>query len=40
MLEMNRKRKRVRPKLTWRKQVEESVMKVGLTIEEAADRTR
>ena len=40
MLEVNGKRKRGRPKMTWRKQVEESVKEVGLKIEEAADRTR
>ena len=40
MLEVNGKRKRGRPKMTWRKQVEESVKKVGLKIEEAADRMR
>ena len=40
MMEVNQKRKRVRPKLTWRRLVEESVKKVGLKNEEAADRTR
>ena len=40
MLEVNGKRKRGRPKITWRRQVEESEEKVGLKIEEAADRTR
>ena len=40
MLEVNRKQKRGRPKMTWRRQLEESVKKVGLKIEEAADRTR
>ena len=40
MMEVNGKRKRGRPKLTWRRQVEESVKKVGLKIEEAEDRTR
>ena len=40
MMEVNGKRKRGRPKLTWRRQVEESVKKVGLKIEEAGDRTR
>ena len=40
MLEVNRKRKRGRAKMTWRRQVEESVENVGLKIEEAADRTR
>ena len=39
MLEVNGQRKRGRPEITWR-QVEESVKKVGLKIEEAADRTR
>ena len=37
MLEVNGQRKRGRPKMTWRRQVEESVKKVGLKIEEAAD---
>ena len=40
MLEVNGKRKRERPKLTWRRQVEESVKKVGLKIEEAGNQTR
>ena len=40
MLKVNKKRKRGRPKLTWRRQVEESVKKVGLKMEEAGDRTR
>ena len=40
MVKVNGKRKRGRPKMTWRKQVEESVKEVGLKIEEAADRTR
>ena len=40
MLEVNGERKRRRPKMTWRRQVEESEKKVGLKIEEAADRTR
>ena len=39
MMEVNGKRIRGRPKLTWR-QVEESVKKVGLKIEKAGDRTR
>ena len=39
MMEVNGKRKRGRPKLTWRRQVKESVKKVGLKIEEAEDRT-
>ena len=37
MLEMNEKRKRGRPNMTWRKQMEENVKEVGLKIEEAAD---
>ena len=40
MMEVTGKRKRGRPKMTWRRQVEESVKKVGLKIEEAGDRTR
>ena len=40
MMEINGQRKRGRPKMTWKGQVEESVKKVGLKIEEAADRTR
>ena len=40
MMEVNGQRKRGRPKMTWKRQVEESVKKVGLKIEEAADRTR
>ena len=40
MLEVNGQRKRGQPTLTWRRQVEESVKKVGLKTEEAADRTR
>ena len=40
MMEVNGKKKRGRPKLTWRRQVEESVKKVELKIEEAGDRTR
>ena len=40
MMEVNGKRKRGRPKLTWRRQVEESGKEVGLKIEEARDRTR
>ena len=40
MMEVNEQRKRGRPKMTWKRQVEESVKKVGLKIEEAADRTR
>ena len=40
MMEVNGKRKRGRPKLTWRRQVEESGKKVGLKMEDAGDRTR
>ena len=40
MLEVNGQRKRGWSKMTWRRQVEESVKKVGLKIEEAADKTR
>ena len=40
MLEVIGKRKRGRPKMTCRRQVEESVKKVELKIEEAADRKR
>ena len=40
MMEVNRQRKQGRPKVTWKRQVEESVKKVGLKVEEAADRTR
>ena len=40
MLEVNGQRKNGRPKMTWRRQVEESVKKVGLKIEVAGDRTR
>ena len=39
MLEVNGKRKQGLSKMTWRRQMEESVEKVGLKIEEAADRT-
>ena len=40
MLEMNGKRKRGRPKMIWRKQLEERVKEVGLKIEGAAGGTR
>ena len=40
MMEVNGQRKRRWPKMTWKRQVEESVKKVGLKIEEAVDRTR
>ena len=38
MMEVNEQRKRGRPTMTWKRQVEESVKKVGLKIEEAADK--
>ena len=37
MLEVNGQRKCGRPKLTWRRQVEEGVKKVRLKIEKTAD---
>ena len=40
MLEVNGQRNRERPKQIWRKQVEESVNKIGLEVDEAANRTR
>ena len=40
MMEVNGQRKRERPKMTWKRQMEESMKKVGLKTEEAADRTR
>ena len=40
MMEVNGQRKRGRPKMTWKRQVEESVKKVGLKIEKTADQTR
>ena len=40
VMEVYGQRKRGRPKMTWKRQVEESVKKVGLKIEEAADRTK
>ena len=40
MMEVNGQRKRGRPKMTWKRQVEESVKKVGLKIAEATDQTR
>ena len=40
MMQENGQRKRGQPKMIWKRQVEESVKKVGLKIEEAADRTR
>ena len=40
MLQVNGQRKRERPKQTWKKQVEESLKKIGLRKEEATDRAR
>ena len=40
MMEVNEQRKRGRPKMTWKRQVEESAKKVGLKIEKAADGTK
>ena len=40
MLEVNAQRKRGRPKQTWRTQVEENAKKIGLEVEETANRTR
>ena len=37
MMKVNGQRKQGRPTMTWKRQVEESVKKVGLKIEEAAD---
>ena len=37
IMEVNGKRKRGRPRMTWRRKVEGSVKKIGLTIEDAAD---
>ena len=40
MMKVNGQRKRGRPKMTWKRQVEESVKKVRLKIKEAAGQTR
>ena len=40
MLQMNGQRKRGRPKQTWKRQVEESLKKIGLRVEETTDRPR
>ena len=40
MLQVNGQRKRGRPKQTWKRQVEESLKKIGLRVDEAADRAR
>ena len=39
MLDVSGQRKRGKPKQTWRKQVEESVKRIGLEVEEAENRT-
>ena len=40
MFEVNGQRKRGRPKQTWKRQVKESLKKIGLRVEEATDRAR
>ena len=40
MMEVNGQQKRGRPKITWKRQVEENVKKVGLKVEEAENQTR
>ena len=40
MLQVNGERKRRRPKQTWKRQVEESLKKIGLRVKEATDRAR
>ena len=40
MMEVNGQQKRGRLKMTWKRQVKESVKKVGLKIEEAGNQTR
>ena len=40
MLHVNGQRKRGRPKQTRKRQVEESLKKIGLTVEKATDRAR
>ena len=40
MFQMNGQRKRGPPKQTWKRQVEESLKKIGLKVEEATDRAR
>ena len=40
MLQVNGQRKRGRPKQAWKRQVEESLKKIGLRVEEATDRAR
>ena len=40
VIEVNGQRKRGRPKQQWKRQVEESMKKIGLRVEEATDRAR
>ena len=40
MLQVNGQRKRGRPKKTWKRQVEETLKKIELRVELAADRAR
>ena len=40
MLQVNGQRKRGRPKQTWKRQVKESLQKIGLRVKEATDRAR
>ena len=40
ILQVNGQRKRGRPKQTWKKQVEESLKKIGLRVEKATDRAK
>ena len=40
MLQVNGQRKPGRPKQTWKRQVEKSLKKIGLRVEEATDRAR
>ena len=40
MLQVNGQRKRGRSKQTWKRQVEESLKKIGLRVEEATDHAR
>ena len=40
MLQVNGQQKRGRPKQTWKTQVEESLKKIGLRVEEATNRAR
>ena len=40
ILQVNGQRKRGRPKQPWKRQVEESLKKIGLRVEEASDRAK